>query len=98
MSTLNAATLPLSGRHLIEASAGTGKTFTVANLYLRLLIEAQHTAPPTVENILVVTFTNAAAIHTLQQVGFGESRDFVCLVSHTCTFLTRSTLFATRRF
>ncbi|OED39951.1 exodeoxyribonuclease V subunit beta [Chromatiales bacterium (ex Bugula neritina AB1)] len=57
---LNAATLPLSGRHLIEASAGTGKTFTVANLYLRLLIDAQQVAPPAVEEILVVTFTNAA--------------------------------------
>ena len=38
-STLNAAELPLRGRHLIEASAGTGKTFTVANLYLRILID-----------------------------------------------------------
>ena len=61
MSTsLNAATMPLAGRHLIEASAGTGKTFTVANLYLRLLIDAREVTPPTVENILVVTFTNAA--------------------------------------
>ncbi len=60
MSALNAATMPLHGRHLIEASAGTGKTFTVANLYLRLLIDEKHAEPPTVENILVVTFTNAA--------------------------------------
>ena len=59
-STLNAAELPLRGRHLIEASAGTGKTFTVANLYLRILIDESHGQPPTVENILVVTFTNAA--------------------------------------
>ena len=59
-TSLNAATLPLRGRHLIEASAGTGKTFTVANLYLRLLIDAQLATPPTVENILVVTFTIAA--------------------------------------
>ena len=58
--TLNAAALPLSGRHLIEASAGTGKTFTVANLYLRLLIDTLQDPIPTVEQILVVTFTNAA--------------------------------------
>jgi len=57
---LNASTMPLHGRHLIEASAGTGKTFTVANLYVRLLIDSQHETPLTVENILVVTFTNAA--------------------------------------
>ncbi len=59
-ATLDSATLPLRGRHLIEASAGTGKTFTVANLYLRLLIDEHNESPPTVENILVVTFTNAA--------------------------------------
>jgi len=59
-NTVNAATIPLRGRHLIEASAGTGKTFTVANLYLRLLIDARDNDPPTVEEILVVTFTIAA--------------------------------------
>ncbi len=59
-ASLDAATLPLNGRHLIEASAGTGKTFTVANLYLRLLIDETNAEPPTVEDILVVTFTNAA--------------------------------------
>ncbi|MCX8071208.1 MAG: UvrD-helicase domain-containing protein [Candidatus Binatia bacterium] len=47
---------PLTGTVLIEASAGTGKTYTIANLYLRLLLERNLT----VEQILVVTFTNAA--------------------------------------
>lgn len=47
---------PLRGRNLIEASAGTGKTFTIAHIYLRLLLER----PLKVENILVVTFTRAA--------------------------------------
>lgn len=60
MTPLDTATLPLQGRHLIEASAGTGKTFAVANLYLRLLIDARDNTPYTVENILVVTFTKAA--------------------------------------
>ena len=31
-------TLPLQGLQLIEASAGTGKTFTLATLYARLVI------------------------------------------------------------
>lgn len=35
---LNALTLPLYGERLIEASAGTGKTFTIGLLYLRLLL------------------------------------------------------------
>jgi exodeoxyribonuclease V beta subunit len=46
----------LSGRNLIEASAGTGKTYAIACLYLRLLIEKELTP----EQILVVTYTEAA--------------------------------------
>ncbi len=48
--------VPLSGRNLIEASAGTGKTHALACLYLRLLIEKGLTP----EQILVVTYTEAA--------------------------------------
>ena len=63
-ATLNPLTLPLDGRHLIEASAGTGKTYTLAALYLRLVLG--HAAggparPPMLPpDILVVTFTEAA--------------------------------------
>jgi exodeoxyribonuclease V beta subunit len=58
-------TFPLHGARLIEASAGTGKTFTIAGLYLRLLLghgdsETKHQVPLTVDQILVVTFTEAA--------------------------------------
>lgn len=49
-------THPLKGSSLIEASAGTGKTYTITHLYLRCLLEKQ--IP--VEQMLVVTFTNAA--------------------------------------
>lgn len=47
----------LKGQYLIEASAGTGKTYTLAGLYLRHLLESESLLP---ENILVLTFTNAA--------------------------------------
>ena len=47
---------PLKGVSLIEAAAGTGKTYTIEGLYLRLVLEKQ--LP--VEQILVVTFTRAA--------------------------------------
>ena len=40
---------------LIEASAGTGKTYSISNLYLQYILEGQK-----VEEILVVTFTKAA--------------------------------------
>jgi ATP-dependent exoDNAse (exonuclease V) beta subunit (contains helicase and exonuclease domains) len=36
--SLDPLRLPLYGERLIEASAGTGKTFTIAALYLRLLL------------------------------------------------------------
>jgi exodeoxyribonuclease V beta subunit len=48
--------IELSGINLIEASAGTGKTYAIACLYLRLLMEKE-LAP---EQILVVTYTEAA--------------------------------------
>ena len=34
--------MPLRGVQLIEAAAGTGKTYTIAGLFLRLLVEAGH--------------------------------------------------------
>jgi len=55
---------PLSGRSLIEASAGTGKTFTIAMLYVRLVLGHEppgaRAEPLTPPEILVVTFTDAA--------------------------------------
>lgn len=48
-----------AGRSLIEASAGTGKTWTIAVLYLRLLLEGEQ--PLTPRQIVVGTFTDAAA-------------------------------------
>ena len=62
--SLDPLRLPLSGERLIEASAGTGKTFTIAALYLRLLLglggESAFPRPLSVEELLVVTFTEAA--------------------------------------
>ncbi|WP_421510946.1 exodeoxyribonuclease V subunit beta [Enterobacter sp. JS8-1] len=62
--SLDPLRLPLQGERLIEASAGTGKTYTIAALYLRLLLGLGGTAafprPLSVEELLVVTFTEAA--------------------------------------
>ncbi|MBW3834565.1 exodeoxyribonuclease V subunit beta [Aeromonas hydrophila] len=71
---LNTLRFPLYGERLIEASAGTGKTYTIAGLYLRLLLghgpvieegedagqPSAHEWPLSVTEILVVTFTEAA--------------------------------------
>ena len=53
---LCAHSINLYGKHLIEASAGTGKTYNITRIYLRLLLERRLT----VEQILVMTFTNDA--------------------------------------
>ena len=62
--SLDPLRLPLIGERLIEASAGTGKTFTIAALYLRLLLglggESAYSRAISVEELLVVTFTEAA--------------------------------------
>ncbi len=61
---LNALSFPLHGSQLIEASAGTGKTYTIAALYLRLVLghggDNGFDRPLMPPEILVVTFTNAA--------------------------------------
>lgn len=87
--SLDPLRLPLTGERLIEASAGTGKTFTIAALYLRLLLglggSTAFPRPLTVEELLVVTFTEAATdelrgrirsnIHELRIACLRESTD-----------------------
>ncbi|MBP9904366.1 MAG: exodeoxyribonuclease V subunit beta [Rhodoferax sp.] len=73
LHTLDPLTLPLNGLQLIEASAGTGKTFTLAALYVRLVLG--HGAgsgplgpglfPP---QILVMTFTDAATAELRERI------------------------------
>jgi exodeoxyribonuclease V beta subunit len=57
-------TFPLHGSRLIEASAGTGKTWTIAALYVRLVLghgaENGFGRPLLPSDILVMTFTRAA--------------------------------------
>jgi exodeoxyribonuclease V beta subunit len=55
---------PLAGIRQIEASAGTGKTWNICGLYLRLLLEARLE----VQRILVVTFTNAATAELRERI------------------------------
>ncbi|MDO6712325.1 exodeoxyribonuclease V subunit beta [Aliiglaciecola sp. 2_MG-2023] len=78
MKQLDTYSYPLLGASLIEASAGTGKTYTIVNLYLRLLLGHQSEGLNLtksdqrqglgVEQILVVTFTNAATAELKQRI------------------------------
>ena len=57
MNELNSFECELNGTHLVEAAAGTGKTYNIQNLVVRLLLEKTLT----IDNIAVTTFTEAAA-------------------------------------
>lgn len=76
---------PLEGINLIEASAGTGKTYTITGLYLRLVVEAGIR----VDQILVVTYTVAATeelrerirsrlVAAKEALARGETKDDFC--------------------
>jgi exodeoxyribonuclease V beta subunit len=70
MNTLNPLRMPLTGRQVIEASAGTGKTWTLAALYVRLVIG--HGRPDSAglgpRQILVMTFTEAATAELRERI------------------------------
>ena len=63
MRALDPATVPLTAKFLIEASAGTGKTYTITSLFLRLILEGYG-----VNAILVVTFTEAATAELRERI------------------------------
>lgn len=76
---LDPLTFPLHGSRLIEASAGTGKTYTIAALFVRLVLQhGQHgqagqesTAfdrPLQPKQILVMTFTRAATAELADRI------------------------------
>src|ERR1700722_5609422 len=50
--------LKVKGAHFLEASAGTGKTFTIEHLVVRLILEEKNAL--CLDQILAVTFTRAA--------------------------------------
>ena len=68
MKALNPLTLPLHGRQVIEASAGTGKTWTLAALYLRLVLGHQRAEALLPPQILVMTFTDAATAELRERI------------------------------
>jgi exodeoxyribonuclease V beta subunit len=65
---LDPLTLPLRGARLIEASAGTGKTWTIAALYVRLVLGHGAPRPLLPAEILVMTFTKAATRELAERI------------------------------
>ncbi len=86
MRALDPETLPLQGTAVVEASAGTGKTYTITSLFLRLLVESELE----IDQILVVTYTRAATaelrdrirkrLATALSIARGEASDDALLV------------------
>lgn len=64
MKPLDLATIEFSGLNMIEASAGTGKTWSIAALYILLLLEKELRP----EQILVVTYTKAATAELRERI------------------------------
>lgn len=64
LKDFNAGTVALEGSNLIEASAGTGKTYSIAILVLRLLLEKELQ----IREILMVTFTKAAVAELEERI------------------------------
>ncbi|MDP7592348.1 MAG: exodeoxyribonuclease V subunit beta [Litorilituus sp.] len=79
LANLNAADIPLTGKHLIEASAGTGKTYNITRIYLRLLLERE--LP--VEDILLMTFTKDATYELRGRID-SFIRDALCNWHQLC--------------
>jgi len=71
----DAKTVPLQQSNLIQASAGTGKTYSIAILSLRMLLEQN--IP--IQEILMVTFTKAAVAELETRI-----RAFV-RIAHECS-------------
>ncbi|MED7818350.1 MULTISPECIES: UvrD-helicase domain-containing protein [unclassified Francisella] len=76
MKNLDAKIIPLQGHHIIEASAGTGKTYNITELYIRLLLEKKLLP----SQILVMTFTKDA---TQEIIGRVEAKIREVLASYT---------------
>lgn len=88
MNRLDAYTLPFDNNALIEASAGTGKTYTIANLYLRLVVGHQ-CQPLSAESILILTFTNAATAELKERIlaRINEAHRAFCIGSSSDDFI-----------
>ena len=69
LKKLDILSLPLQGVQLIEASAGTGKTWTLAALYVRLVLGHGRAFKPLMPSqILVMTFTEAATAELRERI------------------------------
>ena len=60
----NVLSVKLEGRNLIEAAAGTGKTYSIAIMILRWIVDTDYT----IDSVLAVTFTNYATAELKERI------------------------------
>ncbi|CAL4322850.1 exodeoxyribonuclease V subunit beta [Buchnera aphidicola] len=75
---INIINTPINKICLIEASAGTGKTFTTSLLYLRILLGINTKKYP-INKILVVTFTKLAQENLLNKI-----KQYILTLQESC--------------
>lgn len=75
MQVLNVFEAPLEGFSLVEASAGTGKTYNITSLYIRAIIEKGYSP----SNILVLTYTEAATAELKSRIRIRIKECIDCL-------------------
>ncbi|MEJ7767319.1 MAG: exodeoxyribonuclease V subunit beta [Chitinophagaceae bacterium] len=80
----NASTVELQGTNLIEASAGTGKTYSIALLVLRLVLEKKLS----IKEILMVTFTKAAVAELEERIRLFVRKAYKISLGQTIEDLT----------
>ncbi|AXN02052.1 Exodeoxyribonuclease V beta chain [Candidatus Purcelliella pentastirinorum] len=72
MHKLNIFNIPLKGKILIESSAGTGKTFTIIIIYIRLILGINtkylYKKPLSVKKILILTYTNYGSLEIKKKI------------------------------
>ncbi|MFH5833879.1 exodeoxyribonuclease V subunit beta [Halalkalibaculum sp. DA384] len=76
MTELHPFSISLKGQHLVEASAGTGKTYNITSLFIRSILEKE----TAVDEILVLTYTKAATAELKERI-MSRLRDSVQVLS-----------------
>jgi exodeoxyribonuclease V beta subunit len=78
--------------YVVEASAGTGKTWTIERLFIKALLEASNSLNPKltigIENILVVTFTHDATSELKERIAeqIKATIDQIILIHNQSTY------------
>ncbi len=88
LQAFDVKSVPLKGRNLVEASAGTGKTYSIGMLVLRMIIEKK--IP--IENQLVVTFTKFAVAELQERIRLFVKEAYNAALGRPCKDATIQTI------